>query len=209
MATRKRPTTSLDPSNPPTLTKKQAAFRDAIIGGYKPSVAYSMAYEPKKMGPRLITIQAQKVLKHPKVRLAISLAIQSGQRSTVLPALSPNVALSMQRRLDELSCAAILDPVDAFDELNHIRSIRDMPEHVRRAIAGFEVDPVSFVTKIKFIDKRGAIMDYSKLAGDIPREETAAPAPSAQYDHTKLTKEEWEQSKAIKRKALVGPSVEG
>ena len=209
MPPRKRPISPLDPSNPPILTKKQAAFRDAIISGFQPSEAYRKAFDAEGMSKKSISVNAAKLLKHRKVGLAIALAVNSGQRSSVLPALSPSVALSMQRRLDELSCAATLDPIDAFDELNQIRSIRDMPEHVRRAIAGFEVDPVSFVTKIKFIDKRGAIMDYSKLAGDIPREETAAPAPSAQYDHTKLTKEEWEQYKAIKRKALVGPSIEG
>jgi hypothetical protein len=38
------------------------------------------------------------------------------------------------------------------------------------AIAGYDVDPDTFVTKLKFVDKRGAIMDYSKLAGDIPSE---------------------------------------
>lgn len=199
----------LDQRTPPKLTKKQAAFRDEILGGSLPSEAYRNSFNPVTMSKKAVSNEAQKMLKHPKIALALALAVQSGRQSPIGIPLPPTVALSMQRRLDELACAATLDPIDAFDELNHIRSIRDMPEHVRRAIAGFEVDPVSFVTKIKFIDKRGAIMDYSKLAGDIPREETAAPAPSAQYDHTKLTKEEWEQYKAIKRKALVGPSVEG
>jgi hypothetical protein len=66
--------------------------------------------------------------------------------------------------------AAFLEPIHAFDEHGHPLSIREMPEHVRRAIASYEVDPEKFVMKIRFVDKRGAIMDYSKLAGDIPKE---------------------------------------
>lgn len=162
-----------------TLTKKQTAFRDAILGGFSPSDAYRKAFEPKSMSKKAIANEAQKLLRHPKITLAITLAARSVTQSTALPALPVTVRMSMEERLEELRCAARLDPADIFDDLNHVRSIREMPEHVRRAIAGFEVDPVSFVTKIKFVDKRGAIMDYSKLMGDIPIATLTLPEPPA------------------------------
>ena len=83
-----------------------------------------------------------------------------------------------------------------------------MPEHVRRAIASYEVDPEKFVTKIRFVDKRGAIMDYSKLAGDIPNGNvTLMPAYQPRYDLSKLTTAEWEQYRILRRKTLVGHDV--
>ena len=76
--------------------------------------------------------------------------------------------LSMAQRLKQLENAVLLNPKDCFDENGQPLSIRSMPDHVARAISGYEVDPEKFVTKVKFIDKRAAIMDYTKLVGDLP-----------------------------------------
>jgi hypothetical protein len=66
-----------------------------------------------------------------------------------------------------------------------------MPEHARRAIASYEVDAEKFVTKNKFVDKRGAIMDYSKLSGDIPNGQLPpTPPPVGAYDWSTLSLEE-------------------
>ena len=84
------------------------------------------------------------------------------------------------------------DPAECFDEDGRPLSIREMPEPVRRAIAGYEVDPEKLVTKVKFVDKRGAIMDYSKLMGDLPDKKQCEPppAPSQTMDLTKFSDEE-------------------
>lgn len=79
---------------------------------------------------------------------------------------------SLEDRMKELSYAGQLDPIHLYDENGQPRKIADMPEEARRAIAGFEVDAEKFTTKIKLIDKRGAIMDYTRLAGDMPVEIT-------------------------------------
>ena len=105
--------------------------------------------------------------------------------------------------MEELAYAALFDPIEIFDDLNHIRSIREMPEHVRRAIASFEVDPVSFVTKIKFVDKLSAIMSYSKLAGDIPKEVGAERPNVPTYDLAKLTDAEFREHCRLRKKAMV------
>lgn len=188
------------------LTEKQAAFRDAILSGFNPSQAYKKAFDAKGMSPRTISARAGDLLKQEKIKVAITVAVNGGQMPTVRPPLPLSVRLPMERRLEELQCAATLDPLDCFDELNHFKSIREMPEHVRRAIAGFEVDPVSFVIKVKFIDKISSILTYSKLAGDIPREKGPPPAPSEpRFDTKDWTEQDWadfrrlrERSKSVK-----------
>lgn len=188
----------------PRLTKKQAAFRDAILAGFGPSDAYRKAFDAKDMSKKAISVQAQKLLKMKKIALAISLATQSVMKTpAIMPPLGPRVHLSMERRLEELSHAATLDPIDAFDDLNHFRSIREMPEHVRRCIAGFEIDPIGFVLKVKFMDKRAAIDTYSKLAGDIPKEKAAPVQPRRAFDLSKLTDDELKEHMRLRKKAMV------
>lgn len=164
--------------NTKQLTKKQTAFRDAILEGFTPSQAYRKAFDAKGMSKKSISVNAAKLLRNPKITLAITLATNNGQSRAVAPPVPAHVEFAMVERLETLRTAATLDPIDCFDELNHFKPIREMPEQVRRAIVGFEVDPLSFVTKVKFIDKRGAIMDYSRLRGDIPREQACPPPPS-------------------------------
>lgn len=200
------------PPKPPRLTLKQIAFRDAILSGFNPSVAYRKAYDAQDMSPKCVSVKAAELLRTKKMSVAISVAIQNGlqessrkgSRAVVLPPLSPSVRLAMEVRLEEIHCAGRLDPAEMFDDLNHFRSIRDLPEHVRRAIAGFEVDPVSFVTKVKFVDKLNAIRLYSQLAGDIPKD-NAAPPPrrSSKFDLTKLTDEELKEHMRLRKKAMV------
>lgn len=188
------------------LTKKQAAFRDFILTGFNPSEAYKKAFDAQSMSPKAISNEAQKLLKHKKITLAITLAMKSATVPAVLPEPSPIAFISLQRRMEELAHAALLDPLDAFDELNHFRSLRDMPEHVRRCIAGFKIDPVSFVTEVKFIDKRGAIMDYSKLAGDIPtpKDKSRDGAPQKKvYDLSKLSDAEFREHMRLRKKAMI------
>jgi hypothetical protein len=184
------------------LTKKQAAFRDAILSGFNPSEAYRKAFNAEGMSRRTISAKAGALLKQDKIRMAITVAVRGGQVPAVRPPVPESVQLSMANRLGELKCAATLDPLDCFDELNHFKSIREMPEHVRRAIAGFEVDPVSFIIKVKFIDKIAAIMNYSKLAGDIPREKGPPPAPDEpRFDTSQWTEQDWEDFKRLRQRS--------
>lgn len=120
--------------------------------------------------------------------------------------LAAAVMRTKAERLKELEYAAFLDPAECFDDHGRPLSIREMPEHARRAIAGYEVDPENSVTKLRFVEKRGAIMDYSKLSGDIPRGEMPPPVKPSPYDASKFTKEEWDEYKRLRQKALVGPA---
>jgi hypothetical protein len=143
------------------LTPKQEEFCKAIVKGQKFSDAYRVAFEPKTMTKKTINEKASRLARMGKI----------GARIGELRAPAVKVLqIDLARRMQELGHAALLDPIDLFDGDGRLRAIREIPEHARRAIAGIEVDPESFVTKLKLIDKRGAIMDYTKLAGDMPVE---------------------------------------
>jgi hypothetical protein len=148
------------------LTPKQERFCQEIVIGQTLSDSYRVAFAQKTMSKKTINEKACRLAKMGKIRARIT-ELQA-------PVVA-QVQGTMANRLAELAYAIFLDPADCFDDFGRPLSIRVMPEHVRRAIAGYEVDPVSFVTKIKFVDKRGAIMDYSKLAMVLMRGELSMP----------------------------------
>lgn len=184
------------------LTQKQAAFRDAILAGFNPSEAYKKAFNAKGESPKSISNNAQKLLKNPKIALAISLATKSVVRFDVKPPIPEAVRCSLETRLERLRAAIDLDPAEYFDDLNHFLPIKEMPKHVRMAIAGFKVDPVSFVLEVKFVDRVSAIMNYSKLAGDIPPQEKGGgslpPPPPREIDTSQWTEKDWEDFRRLR-----------
>ncbi|SPP64741.1 terminase small subunit [Nitrospira lenta] len=183
------------------LTSKQERFCQEIVIGQKLTEAYRVAYVPKQMSKKTINEKACRLAKMGKIRTRIT-----ELRAPVVA----QVQETMANRLTELACAMFLDPADCFDNFGHPLSLRAMPEHARRAIAAYEVDPVSLVTRIRFVDKQSAIMNYSKLVGDIPREKMkqSPSAPPAQFDLSKLTDEEFKEFMRIRKKAMVGPRME-
>lgn len=192
---------------PPKLTKKQAIFRDAILARFTPVAAYRKAFDASGMSAKAVTNEAQKLLKHKKIALSITLAMQTvlQQRSPeILPPVAPHVRLSMEERLDVMEAAVRVDPAEYFDELNHFLPIRSMPKHVRMAIAGFKVDPLSFVTEVKFVDRIQAVRTYSQLAGDMPKDKgPAVPVRRSQFDLSKLTDEEFKEHVRLRKKAMI------
>ena len=141
-----------------SLTPKLERFCQEIVKGRNQSNAYRAAISSRGQ-PNTIHINASKLMAQTKVRLRIE---------ELKAPVVKDVRVSMGRRLKELECATLLDPAECFDDHGRPLLIREMPEQVRHAIAGYEVDPETFVTKVRFVDKRAAIMDYSKLVGDIP-----------------------------------------
>ncbi len=176
-----------------SLTPKQERFCHEIVKGASQSDAYRVAISSKGQ-PNTIHINASKLMASTKVRLRI----EELQAPVV-----ESVRLTMQRRLEEVAHAATLDPAECYDEHGQPLSIRKMPEHVRRAISGYEIDPEKFTTKVKFVDKLAATALYTKLTGDMPGDKRPPPAPPKQYDPLQLTAEEWAEYKRIRAKALV------
>ena len=144
------------------MTPKQERFCQEIVKGKSQADAYRVAYKPRTKSKKTIHEAASRIMADGKVAARVQ-----ELRAPVIEA----VQWSLADRMKELSYAGRLDPADLVDEHNRPLPIREMPERARRALAGIEVDPDTFVTKLKFVDKRGATMDYSKLAGDMPKEQ--------------------------------------
>jgi len=151
------------------LTPKQQRFVDeylvdlnatqaAIRAGYSPKTAKQAGHE---------------ALTKPDVQAAVSAAQEKRSQRTGITA---DVVLGELLRL------ARVDIGEAFDESGNLLPVRDMPEDVRRAIAGIDVaeegprlrmnedgtvdePPVTTVRKVRFWDKRGALELLGKHLG--------------------------------------------
>ncbi len=177
-----------------SLTAKQEKFCQEIVKGKNQSDAYRAAFNSKRMTVKSVHELASRTMAKVKVVSRIA---------ELQAPVVESVRLTMQRRLEEVAHAATLDPAECYDEHGQPLSIRKMPEHVRRAIAGYEIDPEKFTTKVKFVDKLAATALYTKLLGDMPGDKRPPPAPPKQYDPLQLTAEEWAEYKRIRAKALV------
>lgn len=110
--------------------------------------------------------QASKLLSDPKIRKAINKQIESREKRTLITA---------DRVLAELYEIAMADIADAFDEKGNLKDIRSIPEPLRRAISGIEVDELwepnedgpgkhqaGWTKKVKFWDKAKALETLAK-----------------------------------------------
>ncbi len=85
------------------------------------------------------------------------------------------VKITIDRVLEEYGRIAFLDIGQAFDENGKLKPIHEMPEDIRRSLAGIEVvsyeedndgrGAIGKLHKIKIIDKRAALADVAKHLG--------------------------------------------
>jgi len=87
--------------------------------------------------------------------------------------------------VEALAGIAFLDPADLFDENGELLPVGKMPAHVRKAIASIDIVPafvghgkdrrqVGVNTKIRFVDKKGALDSLAKIYGYFEAERVAA-----------------------------------
>jgi len=124
------------------------ATQAAIRAGYSKKTASEMGYEN---------------LNKPQISAALKELL--GDKT-----LTEKVEVTVERVLEEYSRLAFLDIRDAFDEEGNLIPITEMPEDIARAIGGIEVSSLKLgedneltkLSKIKLIDKRGALQDLGK-----------------------------------------------
>lgn len=85
------------------------------------------------------------------------------------------IKVTVQRVLEEYSRIAFLDIGDAFEAAGGLKPIHEIPEDIRRAIAGIEVvnyeedgdgkGAIGKLHKIKLLDKTKALQDLGKHLG--------------------------------------------
>ncbi len=77
--------------------------------------------------------------------------------------LKSDLDITPERVLKELAALAFVDMSQAYDKHGHLLNIHEMPEDVRRAINGFELEShdkqgmTTYTKKIKNSDKKGAL----------------------------------------------------
>lgn len=109
--------------------------------------------------PRSARTIAWKLLKDPDVRREIDKQLEARQKRTLITA---------DRVLAEMYEIAMADIGEAFDANGNIKPMKDIPEHIRRAMAGIEIfeefegkgDEKKFsgyTKKVRFCDKTKAL----------------------------------------------------
>lgn len=117
--------------------------------------------------------RARMLLSHPRVLSMIREQHQS---------LLAKIGVSQERIWAEYARIAFLDPAELFSESGDLKKMHDVPEDVRRAIAGMKIthktfgdDGESIEREIKFVNKSDALEKLGRLTGMF-REEKAATA---------------------------------
>jgi len=149
------------------LTAKQRRFCDHMLAD--PDENRFNAY--KKAGyngaDKNVPMAASRLMQNKTVRAYMYLRRQRLRR---------NSQIKEQHLLDELACIAFFDPADLFDEDGRLRTIHEVPQAARKAIAQLDVFTeyegrgsnrvaIGTTTRVKFVDKKGAIDSLARILG--------------------------------------------
>jgi len=125
--------------------------------------------------PKTAAAAASRMLRDVKVDVKVNtLDTERSQRS----------AITADRVMQEYERLALLDPLDLFNSDGTLKTLAEMPEDARRAIAGLEVRELTadegtlqaVLKKLKFADKKGALDSLAKIMG-LMRETPPPPPP--------------------------------
>jgi phage terminase small subunit len=167
------------------LTAKQARFVEeylidlnatqaAIRAGYSAKTAHSIGDEN---------------LRKPAIQAALQAAMDKRSERT---------EITQDRVLQEYARIAFVDPRKFFDEEGKLIPISDLDEDTARALAGMDYhaewetskedkETMGSTTKIKLIDKKGALDSVGKHLGMfIERKEVGEPGAFEKYDNQQL-----------------------
>jgi len=160
------------------LTPKQKRFVQEYAIDFNGAQAAIRAGYSEKSAREI----ASEMLTKPNIKAAVDEATKN---------ITKRAEIDQDRVLKEISHYAFLDPGEAFDEQGGLLNVKDMPEHVRRAVASIEVLEefdghgkdrkfIGYTKKIKFVPKdKGTdqLGRYLKMFVDRVESKTAADDP--------------------------------
>jgi phage terminase small subunit len=149
------------------LNKNQRRFCDALLADPEEDRKKAFRAGGWKCAEKNISMSVHRVMKSKAVQAYL---YQRRQR------LRRNSQIKEQHLLDELGCIAFFDPADLFDVNGTLKSIQEIPQVARKAIAQLDVFTeyegrgnsrmaVGTTTRIKFVDKKGAIDTLARMLG--------------------------------------------
>lgn len=166
----------LEPRSAPLDNEQQEVFvREFCIHLNQTKAAISAGYSKKSA-----TVQASKLLIIPNIQARAKYLLEKKYEKS---------GLTAKRVLLEFMRIAFVDVAQAYDQDGHLLPIHEMPEDVRRAIAGIEVEElfeghgdsreqVGRLKKIRFWDKNKALEALAKnlqILGDYKGDENDEP----------------------------------
>ena len=126
--------------------------------------------------------------------------------------------MSLEKWVKTVTALAIYDPRKMFDKFGNPQEIPELGRVSALAVAGFEIEElydgkgenrqkIGYVRKVKLLDRTPYLLMLGKYLNAFPDKKATIqlPAPSSRYDVSKLTKEEWDEYKRIRAKALSEP----
>lgn len=148
--------------------------------------------------PKSAAAAASRMLRDVKVEVKVNTL--DGEKSQ-------RTAITADRVMQEYERLALLDPIDLFNPDGSLKSLKDMPEDARRAIAGLEIKQLkdmetpetailATLHKIKIADKKGALDSLAKIMG-LMRDNPAPPPPPAPVNILNVQVLSFEELKAI------------
>lgn len=138
------------------LTAKQTKFiQEYLVDLNATQAAIRAGYSAKTAD-----VAGARLLRNVKVQSEISKKQEKLQKKT---------EISVERVIQEYMRIAFLDPIKIWNEKGQIRSIHEMDEDTRRAIAGLEISSIGntleTLKKIKLWDKPKALESLAKQLG--------------------------------------------
>ena len=115
------------------LTPKQEMFCQKVIELGSEAEAYRTAYNSQNMKPETIHSKACILRKDGKIAARIS---------ELQEAIKKRNDVTVDQIVKELTTIAFFDPAELFDENGNFKSVKDMPENVRRAISEVKVEEI-------------------------------------------------------------------
>jgi hypothetical protein len=151
------------------LTLRQEAFCVEFVRSAdgNASAAYRKAYNADNMKPASVQRQAFRLARKPQVAARIAdlraIAVRKAE-------------LSIERVLEEIRDSAFIDPLVLFDAGGNLRTMNDIPEHARRAIASFVVQADGKI-RVKFCDKLQALEKLMRFLGAFEKDNWQSRSP--------------------------------
>lgn len=131
---------------------------------------------------RTAETNASKVLKQPKVAAYIAMRDREASEQ-----IRDEYDYLIVRLIEELSHGALYNIQELLDENGAVRNIKDLPEHLGRAIASVKVSTTKTgktTHEVKMMDKAAAIDKLMKYLGGYQRDRTQSMHVSGTVTHT-------------------------
>lgn len=155
---------SVTPDGETSRQRRIAARIAAFVEAYVRTLNSAHAARIAGYAPKASAIRGAELLRRPAVLQAIRMRREE---------LAERFAVNTENTIAALASTAFFDPIDFFDENGSLRSLDQVPQRTRQALASFKVrrvrgrngEPDEEIVEIRFLDRGAAIERLMKHLG--------------------------------------------